>query len=127
MDLGPTTLSGQFILDDIDSKPMAHRLANLNYVCMFDVWAHTLDKLKRAFTCTLLAWWIYSFWFQLNTFYCCYVIESWFSVFDTMLRALIGFDLCSTVSFDVEQLMLRMPLFEHISEGCSLGVIQHLT
>jgi len=48
-------------------------------------------------------------------------------VFDELLRALIGFDLHSTVSFDMEWLMLYRPLFERISEGYSLGVIQHLT
>ena len=40
-------------------------------------------------------------------------------MFDKMLRALISFDLRSAVSFDMEWLMLHMPLFEHISEGYS--------
>jgi len=62
VDLEPTILPRSFVPYDIVSRPMTHQLASLNYICMFDVWAHLFDKLKRALTCALLLWWMYSFW-----------------------------------------------------------------
>jgi len=54
---------------------------------------------------------------QLSYFFCVDLIESWSSVFDKLLRALLGFDLSSDVPFDMEWLMLHRPLFEQISGG----------
>ena len=102
-------------------------LAHTEYTCLISNWAQLLNKLKRTLTCASLAWWMYSFWFQLYTFYCFYVVESRSSVFDKLLRALMGFDLSRNFKCDMEWMMLHDPLFQHISRGYSLGDLLHLT
>ena len=59
VDLGPNVLPRSILHDDIISRPMTHQLASLNYICMFDVWAHTFDKLKRALTSAALIRYMY--------------------------------------------------------------------
>jgi len=56
------------------------------------------DKLKRALNCTASTWWMYSFWHQHFTFYCCTLIESCSCLFHKQLCALMGFALSSTFS-----------------------------
>ena len=70
---------------------------------------------------------MYCIWYQLLHVRCLNFIESLSSVFEKLLRALTSFDLSSNVAFDMEWLILHMPLFARISGGYSLGVIQHLT
>jgi len=103
--------------DNLISGPMTHQLASLNYICLFDVWDHTFDKLKRTLTCVALIRWMYFTWRQLSYFFCVDLIESWSSVFDKLLRTLTSFDLSSDVPFDMEWLMLHRPLFVQISGG----------
>ena len=127
MDFAPTILPRSILHDNPISSLMTHRLASLNYICLFDVWDHKFDKLKRPLTCALLLWWMYSFWLQLFNLYCITFIESWASLFDKLLRALTSFDLSGNVAFDMEWLILHEPLSKYISKGYSLGVLLHLT
>ena len=106
---------------------MTHLLATFKYVFLFSYWVQQFDELKRAVTCTALLWWMHSIWYQLLHVHCLNFIKSWSSVFDKLLRTLTSFDLSSSVAFDMEWLMLHMPLFERISGAYSLGVILHLT
>ena len=54
VDFAPTILPRPFIHDDLISRPMTNWLASLNYICLFDVWDHTFDKLKWALICAAL-------------------------------------------------------------------------
>jgi len=63
VDLGPTVLPRPFIQDDHISRPMTSSLATFAYVCLFGIWAHQFDKLKRALTCAALLWWMYCSWY----------------------------------------------------------------
>ena len=96
-----TILPRPFIPYDIVSRPMTHWLAGLNYICLFDVWAHAFDKFQWALTFASVTWWMYSFWLQCFNFCCVTFIEICSSMFNKMHRALIGFDLHSTASFDM--------------------------
>ena len=92
---------------NIFSRPMTSPLVLFEYVHFLPDWAPLFDKLKRALTCALFIMWMYSIWFQLTTFHCCYTIESWASLFDKLLRALTSFDLSSTFQLNMEWLMLH--------------------
>ena len=83
---------------NIVSRPMTLPLAPIRCVCLFSDWAQQFDKLKRALTYALFTMWMYSIWFQLTAFHCCYTIKSWASLFDKLLRALTSFDFNSTFS-----------------------------
>ena len=37
--------------DNPISSPMTYQLASLNYICLFDVWDHTFEKLKPVLYC----------------------------------------------------------------------------
>jgi len=102
VDLGPSILPRSILHDDIISRRMMHSLADFAYVFMFSNWAQLFDKLKRTLTYASLTWWIYSLWIQLYTFYCLHVLESWSSMFNKMLRALMNCDLRSNVLFDMD-------------------------
>ena len=125
VDLGLTNLSRPFIHDDIRSRAMTHLLTTFKYVYPFSDWAQQFDKLKRALICAALLWWMYSIWCQLFHVHYLNFIKSWSSIFDKLLCALTSFDLSSSGAFDMEWLMLHMPLFERISGGYSLCVILH--
>ena len=121
----PTILPRSILHDSPLSRPKTHQLASLNYVCLFDVWDHTFNKLEQALTYASLPWWMHSFWLQLYAFHCFYVIKSWSSVFDKLIRAPTSFDLSSTFQLNMEWLLLHK--FLDCQEGYSLGALLHLT
>ena len=102
----PHMLPILFIHDNIVSRPMTSKLTHFEYVHFLFDWAQLFDKLNRALTCALL---MYSFWFQLTAFYCCYIIGSWASVCDKLLGALMSFGLSCSFQVNMEWLMLHNP------------------
>ena len=102
---------------DIVFKPVTSILAHSEYVYFHSDWGQLFGKLKWARTCALLAIWMYSFCFQLTTFHCFYVIESWASLFDKLPCALTSFDLSCILQLNMEWLMLQVPLAKWISRG----------
>jgi len=86
---------------NIVSRLMTSILAYFEYAHFLSDWAQLFDKLKRALTGVLLATWMYSFWLQLTTFHCFYVIESWAPLFDKLLQALTSFNSSSTFQLNM--------------------------
>lgn len=124
VDLGPTDLPRPIIHDDYVSRPITHFLATFESVCLFSDWAQQFDQLRRALTCAELQWWMYSLWHQLFNFCCQNFIKSCSCLYDKLLRALMGFDLHS--SLFICDGVADAPSSSS-ERGYSLGVIQHLT
>jgi len=98
VDLGPSYLPRPVIHDDYISRLMTHFLATFECVYLFPDWAQQFGILKRVLTCAALLWWIYSIWYQLSYVHCLNFIESWSSVLDKLLHALMGFELSALFS-----------------------------
>jgi len=105
----PPILPRLLVHDDTVSRPMTSILAHFEYVHFLSDLAQLFDKLKWALTCALLAMCMYSCWVQLTAFYCFYVIVSWASLFDKLLRTLMSSDLSSSFQLNMEWLMLHKP------------------
>jgi len=117
VNFAPTIFPRLLIHVDRIPRPMTSILARAEYIHLFSDWAQLFDKLKRALACALLPWWMYSFWIELCTFHCFYIIESWASLFDKLLCASMSFDLSSTFQLNLEWMKLQRPLAMWISKG----------
>ena len=102
VDLRPTALPSDLVYQDHISRPMTFLLATFKYDCLFPDRAQLFDQLKRTLTCAALSWWMYSLWHELFYFYCRLLTESWSCLYDKLLHALMGCDLNSSLSFDME-------------------------